>query len=218
MTTMTRLTWASEARRRGPAVARGRRVAGERAWRSHTFADGVRSLTLTGPFDVGMAGRLWARIAELLERGCRHLIVDARAIEHAGDGPTLLAGVFADQPASCQAVVVAPPGSVLRDLLPATVGVTRTLTDARALLSSGRVRRDARAATGPASRIPTSERDALAIRQSLRWATRSAREGDYERALEWLTLVERTEGRLSPPWRHRRDAWVDAWREQTRRR
>lgn len=218
MATMTRLAWAAEERRRFPAVVTSRRGVGERAWRSHTFADGVRSLTLTGRFDVGMAGRLWARIAELLERGCRRLIVDARAIEQAGDEPTLLAGVFADQPASCQAVVVAPAGSVLRDLLPATVGVTRTLTDARTQLSSGTVSRDGRAATGPAGRIPRNERDALAIRQSLRWATRSAREGDYERALEWLSLVERTEGQLSPPWRDRRDVWVEAWREQSRRR
>jgi hypothetical protein len=56
-------------------------------WRSHTFGDGVRSLTLLGPLDVALAGRLWTRISELLERGCRKLIVDASDEEwrHARD-------------------------------------------------------------------------------------------------------------------------------------
>ncbi len=210
----TQLAWTVESRERVGAAMPGRRVGGERAWRSHTFADGVRSLTLTGPLDVGAAGRLWARLSELLERGCRRLIVDARAIAPTGDEPVLLAGVFADQPPSCDAVVVVSGGSALADLLPASVGVTRSLNDAHARLAHGIARRDVRHRMGPAGRIPERERHTLAIRQSLRWAARSAREGDYERALEWLAMVERIDGALPEPWSTRREAWLAAWKAQ----
>lgn len=67
---------------------------------------------------------------------------------------------------------------------------------------------------GPMARISNDERQELAIRQSLRWAARSAREGDYERALEWLQMVERMAGSLPLTWRQRRDAWRQAWKTQ----
>lgn len=209
-----RLAWAVESHGSGGAAAAGRRPVADPSWRSHTYADGVRALTITGRLDVGAAGRLWARISQLLERGCRRLIVDARAIDAGGEEAALLAGAFAGQPASCEAVVVAPPGSMLGDMLPPSVGVTRSLTDARAQLRRGVVRRDARSVKGPAGRISEGDRATLAIRQSLRWASRSAREGDYERALEWLSMVERMEGRLPATWRNRREAWLAAWKTQ----
>lgn len=188
--------------------------AGERrGWRSHTFADGVRSLTLMEPLDAALAGRLWTRISELLERGCRRLVVDASAIELSGDRSALLAAVFAGRPVSFQAVVVAPPDSELVEMLPATVGVALSLSDAQAQLRRGMIRRQSSPAA-PAARLPAAERRALSVRQSLRWAERAAREGDYERALSWLSLVERSEGALDPHWRAARKLWSGAWAAQ----
>lgn len=188
--------------------------AGEPAgWRSHTFADGVRSLTLVGPLDAALAGRLWTRVSELLDRGCRRLVVDASAIEPTGEQCALLAAVFAGRPASYQAVVVAPATSELVDLLPSTVGVALSLSDAHVQLRRGTVRRPAPPAA-PAARLPAAERRVLAVRQSLRWADRAAREGDYERALSWLSIVERTDGRLDAHWAAARKHWTAAWTEQ----
>ncbi len=194
------------------------RWVGERGgvgWRSHTFADGVRSLTLVGPLDVALAGRLWTRISELVQRGCRRLIVDVCAIELAGDAPALLAAVFTGRPASYQAVVVAAPGSSLADVLPGSVGVTRSLSDAHRQLQTGIVRHEVRRRPEPGGRIPAQERHALALRQSLRWAERVAREGDYERALSWLNLVERTGSSLPDAWQRHREVWTAAWAAQT---
>lgn len=185
-------------------------------WRSHTFGDGVRSLTLVGPLDVALAGRLWTRIAELLERGTRRVIVDASAVELAGEASALLAAVFAGHSASCHAVVIVPAGSTLADRLPASIGVARSLTEAHRQLDSGIVRQHVGSRTpAPAGRIAAKERDELATRQSLRWARRAAREGDYERALSWLQAVERIEGRLPPDWTEAREVWTAAWAAQT---
>lgn len=187
---------------------------GERpGWRSHTFADGVRSLTLVAPLDAALAGRLWTRVSELVERGCRRLIVDASAVEPSGEQRALLAAVFAGRPASYQAVVVAPPASELVDALPPGVGVALSLSDAHAQLRRGTVRRPAPPAA-PAARLPAEERHALSVRQTLRWAERAAREGDYERALSWLGAVEHAEGLLDPHWRAVRKLWTDAWAAQ----
>ncbi|HEX7290349.1 MAG TPA: hypothetical protein VF250_04390 [Conexibacter sp.] len=182
-------------------------------WRSHTFADGVRSLTLVDPLDAALAGRLWTRVSELLERGCRRLVVDASTIEPTGEQCALLAAVFAGRPASYQAVVVAPAGSELVDLLPSSVGVALSLSDAHSQLRRGMVRRPAPPAA-PAARLPAAERRALSVRQSLRWAERAARERDYERALSWLNMVERTEGRLDAHWSAARKLWTAAWTAQ----
>ncbi|MFL5816826.1 MAG: hypothetical protein ACJ76L_04415 [Conexibacter sp.] len=208
---MARSASTSPARERAQLAAAG----SSSEWRSHTFQDGVRSLTLVGPLDAALAGRLWTRISELLERGCRRLIVDAGAIDLAGEQPALLAAIFAGRPASFHAVVVAPRGSALVDLLPASVGVALTLSDAYRQLRSGAVRRPARPRPAPAGRIPAVERHALSIRQSLRWAERAAHEGDYDRALAWLDTVERVEGCLGDEWRHARDMWIAAWAAQT---
>jgi hypothetical protein len=203
-----------------PAGGLGQLATADRTagWRSHTFQDGVRSLTLVGPLDVALAGRLWTRVSELLERGCRRLIVDASAIDPAGEQPALLGAIFAGRPASFQAVVVAPPGSALVDLLPASVGVALSLSDAYRQLRAGTVHRPSRSLPAPAGRIPTVERQALSIRQSLRWAERAAREGDYDHALAWLETIERAEGRLDDRWRHARDVWVAEWAAQTAHR
>jgi len=193
----------------------GRVESGRSGWRAHTFADGVRSLTLVGPLDVALAGRLWTRISELAQHGCRRLIVDASAIELAGDAPALLAAVFAGRPASYQAVVVAPPGSALADLLPGSVGVTLSLSEAHRQLQTGIMRHEVRRAPGPGVRNSAAERHALAVRQTLRWAERVAREGDYERALSWLSLIERTGDSLPQEWQHHRAVWTAAWAAQT---
>lgn len=182
-------------------------------WRSHTFADGVRSLTLLPPLDAALAGRLWTRVSELLERGCRRLVVDASAIEPTAEQRALLAAVFAGRSASYQAVVVAPRGSDLAALLPSTVGVALSLSDAHAQLQRGMVRRPA-APAAPAARLPAAERRALSVRQSLRWAERAAREGDYDRALSSLNSIERAEGHLDEHWRAARKLWAAAWAEQ----
>jgi hypothetical protein len=211
----TRLAWASE----HSENARYARMGSDESpagWRSHTFADGISSLTLIGPLDVALAGRLWTRISELIERGGRRLIVDASTIDPTGEQPALLASVFVGRPPSYQAVVVAPPASALVDLLPRGVGVTLSLSDARRQLASGIVRhRRSSGPVGPAGRIPPAERHALATRQSLRWAERAAREGDFERALSWLSMLERVEGGLPERWRRQRKAWVAAWAAQT---
>ena len=210
----TQLAWAPQQHVRGKRRTRGSTVAGHDDWRSQTFADGVRSLTIVGPLDVGLAGRLWTRISEMVERGCRRLIVDASAIDPGGDQLALLAAVFAGRTASCQAVVVAPPGCSLVDLLPGSVGVTLSLTDARRQLATGIVRHEPHRRPGPGARIPAAERHALAIRQSLRWAQRAAREGDYERALSWLATVESVEGELTQEWQLHREVWRAAWAAQ----
>jgi hypothetical protein len=208
------LAWAPGSERATLPRAAPRRGANA-GWRSHTFADGVRSLTIVGPLDVALAGRLWTRISELVARGGRRLIVDASALEPTGDEPALLAAVFAGRPASYQAVVVAPPGSALVDLLPASVGVTLSLSDAHRQLATGIVRHDARRQrAAPGARMPAAERHTLAVRQSLRWAERAARERDYERALGWLAMVERVEGALPDEWQRRREVWGAAWAAQ----
>lgn len=192
---------------------RARAKAEHPGWRSHTFGDGVRCLTLLGPIDVALAGRLWTRIAELISRGGRRLIVDASAIDPAGEAPALLAAVFAGHRGSCHAVVIAPGGSSLTDRLPASVGVARSLTDAHRQLVAGIVRQPTVRAA-PAGRMPAGERRALATRQALRWAQRAAREGDYERALGWLHAIEHADGRLPPEWQEARRVWGAAWTEQ----
>jgi len=187
---------------------------GERPeWRSHTFADGVRSLTLNAPLDVAVASRLWTRVTELVERGCRRLVVDASAIEPTREQCALLAAVFVGRPAVYQAAVVAPPGSELDGLLPPMVGVALSLSDAHAQLRGGVLRRSAPPAA-PAAPLPAAERRALSVRQSLRWAERAAREGDYERALTWLSVVERADGSLDERWRALHERWTAAWAEQ----
>jgi hypothetical protein len=177
-------------------------------WRSHTFADGMRSLTLIAPLDAALAGRLWQRLNELLERGCERLVVDASAIEPTEEQCALLAAVFAGRSASYQAVVVAPPGAELAGLLPPAVGVALSLSDAHGQLRRGTLRRPGPAA--PAARLPAAERRALSVRQSLRWAERAAREGDYEHALSWLNTIERTEGPLDEHWSAARTLWAAA--------
>lgn len=215
----TQLIWATSSRTNGGVRTVGRFGGGGRlGWRSHTFADGVRSLTLVGPLDVALAGRLWTRISELVQRGCRRVIVDASAIDLTGDAPALLAALFAGRAASYQAVVVAPPGSALADLLPGSVGVTLSLSEAHRQLQTGIVHQEPHRRPGPGAWIPAAERHALAIRQTLRWAERAAREGDYERALSWLNLIERSGASLPQEWEHHREVWTAACATQPGRR
>jgi len=137
--------------------------------------------------------------------------VDASTLEPAGNEPALLAGVFVGRRASFDAVVVVPRGSALVDLLPAWIGVTLSLSEARRQLDTGLVRHQPRRRAGPGAALAVGERHALEVRQALRWAERSSREGDYERALAWLAMVERIEGVLSEAWQQRRQVWQATW-------
>lgn len=181
-------------------------------WRSHTFADGVCSITLTGALDRGAADRLAGRLRELCERGCDRLIVDvSAAVAPAMQAPGLLAAVFRSYPLSAEVVVVTSRSSVLDGLLPARVAVAWCLSDARRLLGQPSNGRGGRA---PASTIGAEDRHVLAVRQALRWASQTAGTGDYEGALRGLATIERVEGRLPERWQARRRAWLAASREQ----
>ena len=127
----TQLSWASVRDERERMERRG---GGLRGWRSHTFADGVRSLTLMGPLDVRLAVRLRTRVSELAALGCRRVILDLGATELTDEQALLLALAVAAPPQDCRAVVVAPPAS-RRASFPGWLVVAASLNDARRLLA-----------------------------------------------------------------------------------
>ena len=164
-------------------------------WRSHTFQtacvlDAGRSVRR------GAGGAPVERIAELLERGARRLIVDASAIHPAGES-LVAGGRLRRPPASFRLSSSHRAGSSVTDLLPASVGVALSLSDAIANCALGRLRRPARSRPYPpgASRPRSGTRSRSASRCA--GPQRAAREGDYDRALAWLHMVERAEGRLT---------------------
>jgi hypothetical protein len=188
------------------------------AWRSHTFSDGVCSITLTAALDPGLADRLRERLRQLAQRGCDRLILDlTAALEPGGEAPALLARLLAAHPPSCEVVVVVPRRSALDELLPARIAVAWSLSDARRLLASPPAGRRARRQRGPAGAIAPADRHALAVRQALRWAAQMAGAGDYESALRALATIEGVEGSLAPGWRERRQAWLAASGAQAER-
>jgi hypothetical protein len=193
---------------------RGESRRGQRAgagWRSHTFSDGVCSVTLTSALNRATADRLQGRLRELGERGCERLIVDVTAAgKPDSEAPALLAAVFQASTRSCEIVVVMPRGSALDGLLPARIAVAWSLTDARVLLASHPGPRVARERPGPAGAISASDRHMLAVRQALRWAAQTAGAGDYESALRGLATIERVEGPLPEGWQECRRAWLAA--------
>jgi hypothetical protein len=194
---------------RRAARTRGR---GELAgWRSHTFSDGVCSVTLTTTLGTEAVERLRTRLRELCARGCERLIVDVTAaVEPAGEVPHLLADVLARQAPSCEMVVVMPRGSRLDRLLPARVAVVWSLTDARRLLAA----QPPNGRSAPGEGIPPRERHVLAVRQALRWVEQIAGTGDYDSALRGLANIERVDGTLPEDWQARRRAWLAASEEQ----
>lgn len=203
----------------GPAttIGGGRRSrGGDGGWRSHTFSDGVCSITLTTELDRETAARLSRRLGELSKRGGQRLIVDvSAAMEPDRQAPALLAAVFQEPLPGCEVVVVMPRGSVLDGLLPGRIPVAWSLSDARRLLISDPGRYAASDGAGPGSAISASDRHALAVRQALRWALQTAGGGDYESALRGLSTIERVEGALPAGWQERRQAWILASRAQT---
>jgi hypothetical protein len=197
---------------------RGRQDRGA-GWRSHTFADGVCSITLTTVLDAEVAQRLGGRLRELCARGCERLIVDVTgAVEVAGDAPELLAAVFHEHTPACEIVVVTARRSELDGLLPARIAVAWSLSDARRLLAVEAESPGGRVRPSPAGAIGASDRHTLAIRQALRWAAQTAGTGDYENALRGLATIERVEGTLPEGWEERRQAWLLASREQAAQR
>lgn len=180
-------------------------------WWSHTFSDGVRSITLTAALDGEAADRLRGRLRELCEGGCDRLIVDVTAAVEPGTGaPALLAAVFEDYPWDCEVVVVMARGSQLDGLLPARVAVAWSLSDARRLLAFVPRQSNPPERRAPAGAIGAEDRHALAVRQALRWAAQTAGTGDYENALRGLATIERVEGALPADWQQRRQAWLAA--------
>jgi hypothetical protein len=175
----------------------------------------VYALTLTGPLDAAVAVEMRARIDELIGRGCRRLILDMTPMG-APDAQErrLLPGIVEARAPSCEVVVVAWRGA-LGCVLPAGVGLVRSLSDARRRLGFRPERRPRRRRPAPGGAIPEDEQHALAVRQALRWAQRTASEGDYDTALAGLAALERAEGRLPAGWQERQDAWRAASREQT---
>jgi hypothetical protein len=168
-----------------------------------------------GLVDAETADRLRVRMGELMARGCRRLIVDLTAAsEPSPEESVRLARIFDAQRPSCEVVVVVLPGSAVAGLLPGRVALAGSLSDARRLLGSHAVQRGARRRPGPGSVISASERHALAVRQALRWAERSAGAGDYASALTALATIERVEDPLPPGWQERRQAWLLASRVQ----
>jgi hypothetical protein len=214
-----RTRWNGVSANGGGAGRRGRlrreRRGDGAGWRSHTFSDGLCSITLTAALDTETADRLRGRLRELGERGCDRLIVDVSAAVAPGtEAPALLARVFQAQPPSCEVVVVLARDSALDGLLPARIAVAWSLSDARRLLAFHSEQRGARQRLAPAGAISPGDRHALAVRQALRWAAQAAGAGDYERALRGLTTIERVEGALSEGWQERRQAWLVASRGQ----
>ena len=110
----------------------------------------------------------------------------------------------------CEVVVVVPHGSVLDGLLPASVAVAWSLSDARRLLAVDPVLEQ----PAPADGIAAGDRHALAVRQALRWAAQTAGRGDYESALRGLATIERVEGSLPGDWQQCRRAWLAASHRQ----
>ncbi len=62
----------------------------------------------------------------------------------------------------------------------------------------------------PGVRRAADDRQLLAVRQSLRWATNAAAEKDYATALCWLAIAEAVDGELSGEWEQRRRDWERA--------
>jgi hypothetical protein len=201
--------------RRRPGLRERRDPGG--GWRSHTFSDGVCSITLTATLDAATADRLRSRLRELCERGCDRLIVDvSAAVESETRAPALLAAVFQEHAPNCEVVVVTARGSLLDGLLPARVAVAWSLSDARRLLAFVPGQR-ASQRPAPAGSIGAHDRHMLAVRQALRWAAQTAGTGDYENALRGLATIERVEGALPEGWNERRQAWAAAARDQAAR-
>jgi hypothetical protein len=173
-------------------------------WRSHTFMDGTRELVLRVRLGPVVAGALHARLCEMTAHGCERIVLDLR-----GSGPldadelALLAGALAGQPPDCPIALVTREPVEAATALGANVCVADSLSDARRLLEE-RAARDRRIPAGP---LVPPDRHALAGRQSLRWASLAAAEGDYDTALSWLATVETLDGSLPAEWRRRQQAW-----------
>ncbi len=173
-------------------------------WQSHTFMDGTREIVLCARLAPVIAGALHARLCELTAHGCDRVVLDL-----SGAGPLgreelgLLAGALAGQPPDCRMAVVVPDGVPAGEALGDGIRVADSLSGARRALQ-GPAGRRGRAPAGPQVQ---PDHHALAVRQSLRWATLAASAGDYEAALAWLASAEAAEGSLSAEWRRRRQAW-----------
>lgn len=178
-------------------------------WRSHTFMDGTREIILRVRIAPVVAGALHARLCELTARGSDRVVLDLSASVPLGQEERgLLAGALAGQPPDCRIALVLPEGADAEDFYGAHVCVAGTLSGARRMLRRPAGER----ARGPAGPLVPPDRHALAVRQSLRWATLAAAEGDYDTALAWLATVESVEGSLPAEWRRRREAWSLACR------
>jgi len=176
-------------------------------WRSHTFMDGTREIVLRVRVGPVVAGALHARLCEMTAHGCERVVLDLTAAEPLeSEELDLLAGALAGQPADCWIALVMRDHGDHGGPVPALgehVCVAGSLSYARRLLEE----RAARSRRVPAGPLVPPDRHALAVRQSLRWASLAAAKGDYDTALSWLATVEAVDGGLPAEWRRRQQAW-----------
>jgi hypothetical protein len=203
--TFERRAWAAATE--GDASGGGERAGGW--WRSHTFMDGTREMILHVRLGPVVAGALHARLCEMTAHGCERVVIDLTAAGPLGaEELGLLAGALAGQPPDCRVAIVTPEPIDASVTLGQHVRVTRSLSAARRELDESRAQ-ERRTPAGP---LLPPDRHALAVRQSLRWASLAAAQGDYDTALSWLATVEALTGALPAEWRRRQQAWRRARR------
>jgi hypothetical protein len=106
-----------------------------RRWRSHTFADGVHAITLTGRLDAELADGVRARVRELVIRGHRRLVLDASRVDATAGEARRVAEILLQPRGRCRIAVLLPDEIVRATWLPAGVARVATLADARRVLA-----------------------------------------------------------------------------------
>jgi len=155
------------------------RTARHARWRSHTFADGVHAITVQDRLEPAQGLGERRRVRELIERGCRQLILDAgAAVTPDRRERALLAEILARQPRGCEIVLVVPRRFAVREPFAEEVAVARSFAEARELLRGGRGAHAVNGRPMPAAGLSAQERSALAARQRSRWAEQAAARGD----------------------------------------
>jgi hypothetical protein len=114
---------------------RGRSAAGSR-WRSHTFADGVHAITLTGRLDGELVADVRARVRQLIVRGHRRVVLDATRIDATATEARRVAELLLQPRGRCRIAVLLPAEIARAVWLPAGVARVATLADARRLCAA----------------------------------------------------------------------------------
>lgn len=114
---------------------RGRKAAIGR-WRSHTFADGVHAITVTGRLDDELVAAMRARVRQLVVRDHRRVILDASRIDATAAEARRVAEILLQPRGRCRVAVLLPADIARAVWLPAGVARVDTLADARRVLST----------------------------------------------------------------------------------